>query len=108
MPCYSTPFHGVIQWPHLDFGSLGVTKSFVGLDVIATAPEGLSVSIGYDQRDLAARTTDYLIDADSLPAQLVPIPVSGPTFDLRITFEPAQAWEWNAGVLYIQDMRPGS
>lgn len=99
---------GLIQWPHLDMGALGVEKALVGLDVIATAPEGLSVSVGYDQRDLSQRTTPYLIDADTLPGQLIPIPVSGPSFDLQITFEPNQEWQWDAANLYIQDQRPGS
>lgn len=108
MPCYSTPFQGVIHWPHLDFGALGVEKQFVGVDVIATAPEGVSVSVGYDQRDRNARTADYLIDGDTLPAQLIPIPVAGPSFDLRLTFEPGQAWEWQAANIYVQDMRRGA
>lgn len=108
MPCYRTTFQGVIHWPHLDFGNLGVEKQFVGIDVVATAPEGVNVSIGYDQRDLAARTADFLLDEDTLPAQMVPIPVAGPSFDVKLTFEPEQIWEWNASSIYIQDMRRGS
>ena len=73
MPCYRTTFQGVIHWPHLDFGNLGVEKQFVGIDLVATAPEGVNVIIGYDQRDLAARTADFLLDEDTLPAQMVPI-----------------------------------
>lgn len=107
MPCYSTPFQGVIHWPHLDFATLGVEKQFVGLDLVADAPEGVSVSVGYDERDRTARTADYLMDADSLPGRMIPIPVAGPSFDLKLTFEPSQYWEWQAAAIYVQDMRPG-
>lgn len=105
MPCYRTPFQSIIQWPHLDFNALGTEKQFVGFDIVADAPEGLAVSIGYDQRNLDARTDDYTMEADSLPGQMVPIAVSGPSFDMRITFVEDQAWEWQACVIYIQDRR---
>jgi hypothetical protein len=101
-------FYGVVQWPHLDFGALGQEKQFIGFDLIATAPEGVAVSIGYDQRDLTYRTTDYTLDANTLPGKLVPIPVTAPSFDFRLTFQPNQAWEWFASVLYINDLRAGS
>lgn len=104
----SIPFEGVIHWLHLDFGALGVEKQFLGFDLVANAPEGVRVSIGYDQRDVNARTADYSMEGDSLPGQMVPIPVSGPSFDLRVTFEANQVWEWQAAVMYIQDMRPGT
>jgi hypothetical protein len=99
---------GVIQWPHLDLGSFGVEKQFIGFDLVATAPEGVSISIGYDQRDLTRRTTDYLMDADSLPGKLVPMALTAPSFDMKLTFEPGQRWEWNASCLYINDRRPGA
>lgn len=106
--CYRIPFTGVIQWPHLDFGAIGVTKQFIGIDLVAVAPEGLSVSIGYNQRDLAARTEPYDVDPDTLDGQIIPFPLSAPSFDLKIEFAAEQKWEWNAAVLYIQDRRPTS
>jgi hypothetical protein len=107
-PGEGTPFEGVIHWPHLDLGSFGVEKQMVGFDLVATAPEGVRVSIGYDQRNLAYRTTDYEMDADTLPGKLVPIVVTAPSFDMKLTFESGQRWEWNASCLYINDRRPGS
>lgn len=107
MPCYRTQFQGVIHWPHLDFGNLGVEKQFVGIDLVADAPEGVNVSVGYDQTDRDARTTDYLLESDTLPANLVPIPVAGPSFDVKLTFEPEQIWEWTAANIYVQDMGRG-
>jgi hypothetical protein len=108
MASFSIPFSGLIQWPHVDLGNLGVTKNMIGFDVVAEAPEGLAVSIGYDQRNLASRTTDFDIDGDTLPAQLVPMPLSAPSFDMRLTFAPGQAWKWYASVLYVNDQRRGS
>jgi hypothetical protein len=107
MPCYRTPFESIIHWPHLDFAALGVEKQMIGFDIVADAPNGVRVSVGYDQRDRDLRTQDYFMDGDTLPAQMVPMPVSGPAFDLRITFESEQKWEWQAAVIYIQDMRSG-
>ena len=101
-------FSGVIHWPHLDFGALGQEKQFIGFDLVASAPEGVSVSIGYDQRDLSRRTADYTMDDNTLPGKLVPIPVTAPSFDFRLTFAGGQAWEWFASVLYINDLRPGT
>lgn len=101
-------FYGIVQWPHLDFGALGQEKQLIGFDLIATAPEGVSVSVGYDQRDLSMRTPDYMMDANTLPGKLVPIPVTAPSFDFKLTFEPNQAWEWYASVLYVADLRPGT
>jgi hypothetical protein len=95
-------FEGIIHWPYLDLGQLGMEKELVGFDLVADAPEGVRVSIGYDQRNRALRTTDFEMDGDTLPGQMVPFPVSGPSFDLRLTFNSGQAWEWQASVLYIQ------
>lgn len=105
---YGEDIIGLIQWPHLDLGNIGVEKQFVGFDLVADAPEGVSVSIGYDQRNLTARTDDYVMDADSLPGKLVPIAVSAPSFDMRLTFAAGQAWEWYASVVYVQDWRTGA
>lgn len=101
-------FSGVVHWPYLDMGALGLEKMLVGLDLVATAPEGVSVSIGYNQNNIAQRTADYEVDPDTLTGQMVPFPVSGPSFDLKLTFAPGQAWEWQAANLYVQDWRRGA
>lgn len=108
MPCYRTPFKGIIHWPFMDFGSLGTLKQLVGFDLVADAPEGVSVSVGYDQTDRDTRTEPYLVDSDTLPGQLVPLPVTAPSLDLRLEFEPSQAWEWQAANLYVQNLRGGT
>jgi hypothetical protein len=103
-----TDFEGVIWWPYLDMGALGVEKMLIGLDVVCDAPGGVSVSIGYNQNDRTQRTTDYEVDPDTLTGQMVPFPVSGPSFDLKLTFAANQEWEWEAANLYIQDWRRGA
>lgn len=103
-----TDFSGVLHWPYLDFGALGVEKGLIGIDLVSTAPEGVSISIGYNQNDRTQRTADYEVSADTLTGQMVPFPVSGPSFDLKVTFEPGQEWEWIAANMYVQDWRKGS
>lgn len=102
-PAGDVPITGVMWWPFLDLGQLGTDKELVGFDLVADAPEGVTVSIGYNQKDRTQRTPDYTMEADTLTGQMVPMPVVGPTFDLKITFAPGQAWEWQAAVLYVQD-----
>jgi hypothetical protein len=102
----SVPFEGTVQWPHLDLGNFGTQKNLIGLDIVSDAPEGLTVSVGYDQRNLAARTTPYEIEADTLPGQIIPMPVGGPSFDLKLVFTASQRWELQAANLYLQDGRP--
>lgn len=99
---------GLVQWPHLDFGSYAVEKQFIGFDLTADAPAGVQISIGYDQRDLTRRTPAYTMDADSLPGKLVPIPVTAPSFDMQLTFLAGDKWEWFASGIYLQDRRTGS
>lgn len=101
------PFYGMMHWPFLDFNAMGREKKFVGFDLISDAPEGVSVSIGYDERDRTYRTDEFLMEGETLPGKIVPIPVAGPSFDMRLIYQPSQYWEWQAAVLYIDDMRAG-
>jgi hypothetical protein len=101
-------FSGIVQWPYLDMGAIGVEKGLVGLDLVCDAPEGVSVSIGYNQNNRTQRTADYAVEPDGLTGQMTPFPVSGPSFDLKLTFEPNQEWEWFAANLYVNDWRKGS
>lgn len=94
-------FTGIIHWPFLDLGAPGIDKSMVGFDLVSDAPEGVLVSIGYNQRNISARTPDYEVDADTLTGQTVPFPVTAPTFDLKLTFNPQQQWEWQQAILYV-------
>ncbi|MEE9311795.1 MAG: hypothetical protein V3V10_05210 [Planctomycetota bacterium] len=96
-------FVGKVWWPYLDFGALGVTKMMIGFDTVA---EGTySVSIGYNQKDDTQFTAPYTIVGDTLPGDVLPLPVSAPSLQFRLEFSGNQAWEWSASSFYLQDFR---
>ncbi len=105
-------FDGVVQFPHLDLGQLGGEKNLVGLDLIGDG--AVAISIGYDQRQPdydpnGAWTSEYEIeDADTLTGQLIPFPVSGPSFAVRLRFAGQQRWKFTAATMYVNDMRKGA
>lgn len=86
-----TDFAGRVQWNWLDFGQPGVTKMLEGVDYVGTG-QGPSISIGYDQRDVAAFTTPYQLDPDTLPGGIIPLPVAAPTMSVRLDFAGGEAW----------------
>lgn len=97
-------FSGVVQWPWLDFGQPGVTKSLEAFDYVGTG-QAPSVAIGYDQRDTAAFTTAYQLSGDTLPGTPVPLPISAPTLSLKLTFAGGAAWEVQEVNLYLDDAK---
>lgn len=98
-------FDAIIQWPWLDFKRPGRDKMFVGFDNVG---EGVaSIEIGYNQADLAGFTAPFDIPIDTLPGQIIPVPLVAPSFSIRLTYNSAQAWEWNALQIYVEDMDIG-
>lgn len=95
------PFEGYLAWPYLDFGIVGVEKEFESFDVVANGT--FRVSVGYDQRrgQEALATPDYPLDGDTLVGTPIPLPLTAPSFQFRITFDGGQteAWEWFATTL---------
>lgn len=96
-------FDGVIQWPWLDFGRPGVNKNMVGFDIVGEGTS--SIEIGYDQTNAGYFTASYAISPDTIPGQIIPIPLQAPSLAVRLTYDGGQAWQWNALQLYLQDMR---
>ena len=96
-------FVGDVEWPYLDFGALGVTKSLIGFDIVADGT--FTVSIGYNQKDLSQFTTPYSIVGDTLVGDIIPLPVSAPSMQLRLQFAGNEAWEWSAAALHLKDFR---
>ena len=95
------PFTGEVTWPYLDFGSPGVDKDFEGLNIVCDGTG--HVSIGYDQADLSVAITPIAFDGDTLPGiGMIPIPMNAPTFQVRLTWDAGQAWEWEQTVAYVQ------
>ena len=98
-------FVGKIEWPYLDFGRFGGDKQMIGFDLIATGE--VKVTFGYDQTDTSKVTEDYTLAAgDTLPGTIVPMPITGPSFQLRLEFSADQdtPWEWSGAILYLEDI----
>lgn len=96
-----TLFTGVIWWPHLDLGNMGVQKDLECFDLVCSGT--VAVQIGYDQRSPSTLTTAYTVNGDTMPGTPIPLPVSAPSFSLKLTFAGNQAWEWQAANLYVAD-----
>lgn len=99
------PFGGTAWWPYLDFGTPSITKMMEGFDIVSQGAP--SISIGYDQRNLAAFTEPYAVAADTLPGGVIPFPISAPTFSLRIDFAPGQKWSLTQVALSFFDFGNG-
>jgi hypothetical protein len=99
-------FTGAVQWGWLDVGQPGVDKMLEGFDVVATGTP--SVSIGYDQRNAAAFTTPYEVDPDTVPGNIIPLPVVAPSLAIKVDFAGGEAWSLSQINLYLHDERPTS
>lgn len=99
-------FTGTVQWGWMDCGQAGTTKMLEGIDLVASGSP--SVSIGYDQRNFATFTTPYAIDADTLTGDIIPIPVTAPSFSLKVDFAAGTAWNLWSATLYVHDTQPGT
>lgn len=94
-----TDFEGYIAWPYLDFGTLGADKNLESIDLAINGE--CSISLGWSQRDESLATPGYEVSGDTLTGTPIPIPITGPSFQLRLTFAPNQAWEWQAAALNV-------
>lgn len=103
--CTGVPFEGYIAWPYLDFGLLGVDKMMEGFDIVADGT--FRVAIGYSQRDFSLATPDYALDGDTLVGGMVPMPLTAPSYQFRITFDSEQSWQWFATNLYVNNLGIG-
>lgn len=100
-----TSFEGYLWWPYLDFGLLGIDKMLEGFDIVADGT--FRISVGYNQRNTALATADYAISGDTLNGSIVPLPLTAPSFQFRLTFDASQRWEWFASNLYYNSTGTG-
>lgn len=105
VPASGIDFYGVLQWPFLDAGNLGVQKTLEGFDLVCTGT--VDVQFAYNQKDITQVTTAYTVDGDTLTTDPIPFPLSAPSYSLKLTFHANQDWEWNAANLYVSDNRGG-
>lgn len=94
-------FGGTVQWGWLNFGSAGGNKMLEGFDIVSVGAP--SISIGYDQRDLALFTAPYAIDPDTLSGGIIPMAVNAPTMSVKVTFAPGTPWKLSAMQLSFFD-----
>ncbi|MGO1069317.1 hypothetical protein [Lysobacter sp. CA199] len=87
-------FDCIVQWPWLDFGSPGVTKTFYGFDHVGVGSP--FVSIGYDQSNKTRFTDPYQVPADTVPGEPIALPVSGPSFSVRLTYNSHERFKFQA------------
>jgi len=105
-------FKGVIQWPYVDLGPLGINKSLEGVDLVGDGQ--VTIQIGYNQADptsfcdnagfatSGSVTAPYTIAAaDTIPGTPIPIPVTSPSYSVILTFAGNQAWSWEASSMYF-------
>ncbi len=100
----SIPFTGEVTWPYLDLGTPGVDKDFEGVNIVCDGTGELAV--GYDQSNFALATAPIAFDGDTLPGiGMIPIPMNAPTFQIRLTWDAGQAWEWEMTEIYLTGSR---
>lgn len=109
-------FNSAIQWPYLDYGTIGVGKMLIGVDLTGTGV--VTIQVGFREDDTTTFSDDpgfatslnvtapYTINlADTVPGTPIPIPLDSPSYSLILKFGPNQAWTWQASSLYVQDNR---
>jgi len=111
-------FNSTIQWPYLDYGTIGIGKMMVGVDLTGTGI--VTIQVGFREDDLTTFSDDpgfatslnvtapYTINmADTVPGTPIPIRIDSPSYSLILKFGPNQAWTWQMANLYLQDNRGG-
>lgn len=115
-------FNGVIQWPYVNAGTLGINKMMIGVDIVGTG--SCSIQIGYNQSDPSSFsdavtfststsvTAPYFVSVDdTVPEEPLPIPINAPSYSVILSFAgsttTANAWTWEAANLYLADMTGG-
>lgn len=96
-----TQFQGYVAWNYLDLGAIGAQKDLEGVDL--TIEGQCEVSVGWDERpgQESAATAPFAVDGDTVPGTgFIPLPMSAPSFQLRITFLADEPWKWSAANMY--------
>jgi hypothetical protein len=116
------PFNGIMQWPYLNAGVLGVNKELIGVDIVGDGQ--VSIQVAFNQSDKSSFndaptfststsvTPPYFIAiADTVPEEPIPIPCNAPSYSIILTFAgsstSANAWTWEALNLYLNDQSGG-
>lgn len=106
-------FPGRMSWNYLDLGPLGVDKMMEGFDLVIGVIDdsGLivqnnnlvcNISFGYNQADRSQATQPYAVTGDTVPGTMIPMPLTAPTFQVRLDFGTGQNWGWGALNMYVE------
>lgn len=113
----NTPFNGVMQWPYLDMGSLGINKMLYGVDVIGNG--NCEIQIAFNQNDnstfndnanfatsTGVTTPAYYVQIDdTVPGEPLAFPINAASYSPILTFTgsstSANAWTWQAMNIYF-------
>ncbi len=106
-PSRSVAFPATVQTPWLDMGNPGVNKMVTGFDFVSTGGPP-SVSFGYDQANVGLYTPPFVIPADTVPGQVIPMPICAPSLSMKITYAGGAPWQIQAMNIYVQDERETS
>lgn len=108
-------FRGYMAWNYLSNGQEGVDKEMEGFDLtigiidddgthVPSNNLQCSVTIGYNQSNNELATDPYTVTGDTVPGQMIPIPMTAPSFQLRLDFGSGQNWGWSLASLYIRQL----
>lgn len=96
----NTAFLGELWWHYIDStGSLGQDGSLEAFELVIDG--ACDVQFGFAEDNEALVTPAYTVNGDTLPGTPIPMPLTGPSFQLRLTFAGNQAWEWYAAKLIM-------
>lgn len=110
----NVPFDGYMAWNYLECGALGVEKMMEGFDItvgnidddgtITSNDIAVSITIGYNQSNRELATDPYTVTGDSIPGTMIPMPLTAPSFQMRLDFGNGQDWGWGALNLYVRPL----
>lgn len=108
-------FPGYMAWNYVECGALGVDKMMEGFDLtignidddgdIVNNDVVCNVSIGYNQSNPEMATEPWPVDGDTIPGTMVPMPVTAPSFQMRLDFGTGQDWGWAALNMYVTPVK---
>jgi hypothetical protein len=90
------PFEGSLIWNYLDFGQIGTDKELESVELVVNGEVAISVGWSQKRGEEALATPDYTVDGDTVGETPIPINLTAPSMQLRLTFSGSQAWEWFA------------
>ena len=103
---YANYFNSYAIWPWLDFGSPGVNKMLVAMDIAATGANP-SLSIGYDQSNTSTFTTAVAEIPDTVPGQIIPLNIFAPSLSVKVSYT-SGSWTLYGINLYLTGGAPAA